>query len=113
MQVKDILFRLELEVVAGSNHLNREFSGGYVSDLLSNVMGNASPGSVWITLQAHQNIVAVASLVDLAAIIIAGGIKPDIKTVTKAESENVILMKTPLSAYEAVGRLYSMENDRY
>ncbi|MPM70373.1 hypothetical protein SDC9_117328 [bioreactor metagenome] len=99
---------LQLEIVTGSGRLDREISGGYVSDLLSNVMGQARSGTVWVTMQAHQNVVAVASLLDLAAVIVAGGVEPDHQTVTKAQVENIVILKTMLPAYEVTGRLYSM-----
>ena len=69
MKVSDLVKKYELKVFAGGASLNNEISGGYVSDLLSDVMGNAGEGEIWITLQTHQNVVAIASLKDLAAVI--------------------------------------------
>ena len=108
MQLSQVVAELQLNIVAGHSRTDREISGGYVSDLLSNVMGQAGAGTVWVTMQAHQNIVAVASLLDLSAVIIAGGAIPEHQTVTKAQFENVVILTTPLSAYEVTGRLYSM-----
>ncbi|MGI6092092.1 MAG: serine kinase [Veillonellaceae bacterium] len=108
MQISQIVSELQLEIVAGHGRLNREISGGYVSDLLSNVMGRSCAGTVWVTMQAHQNVVAVAALLDLAAVIIAGGVTPDHQTVTKAQFENIVILTTTLSAYEVAGRLYGM-----
>lgn len=108
MQLSQIVAELQLEIVAGDGRLNREISGGYVSDLLSNVMGQAGAGTVWVTMQTHQNVVAVASLLDLAAVILSGGVIPDHQTVIKAQLENVVILKTNLSAYEVIGRLYNM-----
>ena len=83
-------------------------SGGYASDLLSHVMGQAQAGQLWITMQGHQNIIAVASLVGLAAVVVAGGIEPEPQTIAKAKEQEVILCKTPLSVYETAGRLYRL-----
>lgn len=105
MRLADIVGELELEVLVGPT-LEKEFTGGYVSDLLSVVMANAKEGQVWITLQGHQNIIAVAVLVDLAGVIVAGGIKPDPETIKKAKEEGINLFTTPLPLYEAAGRLY-------
>ncbi len=44
-----------------------------MSDLLSDVYAGAKEGDLWITLQLHQNIVAVAFLNNLAGIVIVGG----------------------------------------
>lgn len=108
MKIKEILTELSLKTITGEGRLDREIGGGYASDLLSNAMGQAKSGSVWITMQTHQNIIAVASLLDLAAIIIAGGSLPDQQTIAKAKRENVVLLTTHLSTYEAAGRLYEL-----
>ncbi|MDD4601440.1 hypothetical protein SDC9_09054 [bioreactor metagenome] len=108
MKISEVVSRLQLGVAAGNEQLGRDIDSGYVSDLLSNVMGHAGAGAVWVTMQAHQNIVAVASLTDLAAIIIADGIMPDPHTLAKAESEGIVILTTPLSGYEVVGRLYGL-----
>ena len=70
-------------------------SGGYVSDLLSDVMGNAAENDVWITLQTHQNVMAIASLKDLAAVILVKGLEPDSDTVEHSEEEGVPLLGHP------------------
>ena len=67
MTVQDLVADLGLQVHA-AGRMEREVTGGYTSDLLSCVMAGAKAGNVWITLQAHPNVVAVASLLDLAAV---------------------------------------------
>jgi hypothetical protein len=62
MKIKDLVKELGLEVLSCKDSLDREIKGGYCSDLLSDVMGNAKEGDIWITLQVHKNIIAVASL---------------------------------------------------
>jgi hypothetical protein len=83
-------------------------SGGYSSDLLSCVMAGAKKGNVWITLQAHLNIVAVAALNELAAIIITEDAQPDAATIAKANQQDVILLSAPQSSYEINGKLWEM-----
>ncbi|NMA65041.1 MAG: serine kinase, partial [Clostridiaceae bacterium] len=63
---------------------------------------------VWVTIQAHQNIVAVASLINLSAILLAGNVLPDKKTVDKANEEDITMLGTKLSAFEVVGRMYKL-----
>ena len=109
MILREIIEKLELTVVAETGALDETVSGGYVSDLLSHVMGQAKAGQIWITMQGHQNIVAVASLVGLAAVIVAGGVEPEEQTVVKARDQEVVLCKTNLSTYEVAGRLYNLE----
>ncbi|MBN2125380.1 MAG: serine kinase [Deltaproteobacteria bacterium] len=102
-QVKDLL---HLEVAAGVKGLDREIGGGYCGDLLSDVMANAPAGALWLTVQAHQNIVAVAVLREMAAIVLVNGRAPDMDTKAKAEEEGVPILTSSLGAYELAGRLF-------
>ena len=106
MNLNDIVKEFGLEVKAGSGHLDREVTGGYVSDLLSDVLAHADEGVLWVTLHIHQNIVAVASHKDLAGIILIQGRDPEKDTLIKAEEEGIPIMVSTLSAFELVGRLY-------
>jgi serine kinase of HPr protein (carbohydrate metabolism regulator) len=108
MKIKEIAERLNLAVLAGSEGLDREISGGYTSDLLSDVMGNAAEGAIWITLQTHKNVMAIASLRDLAGIILVKGNKPDPDTAAQAETESIPVLGTDLSAFEISGKLYQL-----
>lgn len=108
MTVQEIVSRLGLEVIAGTDGLQRNITGGYGADLLSNVMGRAESGSVWVTMQGHQNVVAVASLVGLAAVVIAGAAPVEPQAVEKARKEGVVLLTTALPAFEVIGRLYGL-----
>jgi predicted transcriptional regulator len=95
-------------VAAGEKGLDREINGGYCGDLLSEIMANAPEGCVWLTIQGHQNIVAVSVLREMAAIIITGGHSPDEETLQKANQEGVPILLWPDSAYQLAGRLYSI-----
>ncbi len=106
MKLNDLVQEFALGVEAGSGLLDREVTGGYVSDLLSDVLAHAEDGNVWITLHIHQNVVAVASHKDLAAIILVQGRHPEKDTVVKAGEEGIPILVSDLSAFELVGRLY-------
>jgi len=108
MKITDIITGLNLKVISGHNGLANEITGGYVSDLLSDVMGNASEGQVWITLQTHQNIIAVGSLKEIAAIIIVKGYMPDTETIDKSNIENIPVLSTELDTFTIAGRLYDL-----
>jgi predicted transcriptional regulator len=105
--VQDVLDLLECSVEAGAGGLDTEIRCGYVSDLLSDVIAHARDGDIWVTVQAHENIVAVATLVGLAAIIVAGAVECQPQAVRRAEEEGIPLLKTALPAFEVVGRLYA------
>ena len=105
MKLQEITQQFSLEVRAAAGHLDRKVTGGYASDLLSCVMAKAQAGNVWVTIQGHPNIVAVASLLDLAGVIVAEGMSIDAATLEKAEEENVPILTTSLTTYTVVGEL--------
>jgi hypothetical protein len=80
---------------------------GYASDLLSDVIANAGKGCVWITMQTHVNIIAVAALKDVGAIVIVSNHKPADETITTAKQKGVCLLSTGMSTFEICGRLYT------
>ena len=108
MKVGEMQNCLSFQVAAGGRGLEREISAGYCGDLLSDVMANAQKGSVWITIQSHQNIVAVAILRELAAIVLVNGRAPDEETKAKADAEGIPILLSPLSSYSLAGKLYGL-----
>jgi hypothetical protein len=108
MTVNDLVERFGLQVVAGDKGLDRRVEDGYCGDLLSEIMGNAPEGCVWLTIQGHQNIVAVAVLHNMAAIIATGGQTPDDETLQKANQEGIPILLWPGSSYQLAGRLHSI-----
>lgn len=108
MTVRDVAGTLGLEVLTPQQDLDREITGGYVSDLLSDVIAHAKPGDLWITLQTHRNIIAVASLKELAGIVLVAGRTPDSETLAKAREENVPVLTSQLAAFKLAGKLYEM-----
>ena len=89
MTVQDIVSQLNLTVCSGQEGLQREVKGGYTSDLLSDVMGHAQEGDVWVTLQTHKNVMAIASLKEIAAIILVKGHLPEEDTLEESNNENI------------------------
>ncbi len=108
MKLKEIVENLQLQVLVGQERLETEVTGGYTSDLLSDVMANSKGKNLWITLQTHENIVAVAKLKDLAGIIIINNRKPDEETLKRAKDEQVTLLASGESAYSITGKLYGL-----
>jgi serine kinase of HPr protein (carbohydrate metabolism regulator) len=106
MKVSDLVKELNLTLFSGEEGLENEVAGAYVSDLLSDVMGFAKEGEVWITLQTHQNVLAVASLRDLPAVILVKGLEPDAEMRAHSEREGIPVLGTTLPAFEITGRLY-------
>lgn len=108
MKLKEIVEKLRLQVLVGQERLDMEVSGGYTSDLLSDVMANSKERNVWITLQVHENIVAVAKLKDLAGIIMINNRKPDEATIQRAKDEKVTLILSDETAFGLSGKIYGL-----
>lgn len=108
MDLESIVKALNLKIRSGEDNLKTEIQGGYTGDLLSDVMGNSKEGDIWITRQVHQNIVAVASLKEHAAIILVQGSEPAKDTLEKAIKEGIPIMISDLSAFEVTGRIYDL-----
>ena len=107
MNVAEAAQILEGTLIAGDAEADREIQGGYASDLLSDVMGNSREGDIWITLQKHVNVVAVAQLNGLAAIVLVNGRNPEPDTAAKAVEMGIPIISTPLQSFDVVGRLFA------
>lgn len=108
MKLKVIENRLGLTCKCCWEKLDAEVTGGYVGDLLSDVMANSAQGQVWITRQVHLNVVAVAVLKEHAAIVMVQGARPDPDTLDKASKEGIPVLVTDMSAFETAGRLHRL-----
>ena len=110
MKVRELVENLNLKVLSGENGLDRDIDGCYVSDLLSDVMGNAEMGNVWVTLQTHKNVMAIASLKELACVILVKGLTPSEDTVEQSNEEGIPFLSTDMQTYETVGKIYQLLN---
>ena len=85
---------------------DRAIEGVYIGDLLSWVMGKATENDAWITIMSNVNVIAVASLADVSAIILAEGVTLDADVAALAAQKGVNVFTTSFSAYEIATRLY-------
>ncbi len=83
----------------------REVNGVYIGDLLSWVMGNAAADNAWITIMSNINVVAVASLIDVACVILAEGVTLDDDTKAAASDKGINVLSTHFTAYETAVKL--------
>ena len=108
MKLRQIVEKFRLKVVCNADNLDVEVNNGYVSDLLSDVLANSEENDLWITLQIHPNIVAIASMKGLSGIVIINGREPEEETVRKAQEKGVAIMVSQMTAFELSGRLYAL-----
>lgn len=107
MRVSELVEHLGATVATGPD-LGRKVTGCYVSDLLSDVLSGSDADQLWVTQHTHPNIVAVAAVKGIAAVLVVGGKRVSEDTLERAASENVNIISTSLSAFEVVGRIYTL-----
>jgi hypothetical protein len=109
MNINQIIQSLSLKLLTEPKDFsNTTVTSGYCSDLLSCVMTGAEPDGVWVTLMAHGNIVAVAALLDLAAVIITEDAQPEPETIALANEKGVTLLSCPQASFYVNGKLWEM-----
>lgn len=111
MKVQELVDKLGLKVLAGQNGLDREIDGCYISDLLSDVMGNAQEGNIWITLQTHKNVMAVASLKEMSCIILVKDLGANEDTINQSNEEGLPILQTSMPTFEIAGLVYNLLKD--
>lgn len=109
MTLNEIIEKLNLKVLNQAND-DAEVTSAYASDLLSDVMGKAKAGEIWVTMQTHKNVSAICSLKDLPAVIITGNSKPDDDMLQHAIDEGVCVLSTSESCYNICGKLFCLLN---
>lgn len=108
MRLTEIIEHLSLDVFTPNTDLEEDVTGGYCGDLLSHVLASAMPGDLWITIQHHTNVIAVAQVAALAAILLADGKQPDEATKQRAASAGIALLGSTETSFEICGRLHDL-----
>lgn len=104
MTVNELASKIEGKVL--SAHGDNEIACGCACDLLSWVMARGNPGCAWVTVQTHLNVIAVASLHEMACVIWPENVELNEESVKKADEVGVALISSPLSAYKIAGIMY-------
>lgn len=106
MQLKTIIEKTGVEIVSGDPE-GVEIKKGYTCDLLSEVMASGK-SDIWITVQSHSNIVAVASITSVKCILLTNGREFNKDTIEKAKTEDIVLLKSKSGSFELSGQIYAM-----
>ncbi len=106
MNISEFGSRFGFEAIQGDFD-DRPVAGGYTSDLLSDVMARAGNDFALITIQAHKNTVAVATLVGICAVVVCNDRPVPEDMTAAAKSEKVAIFRTSKSQFEVSGMLYS------
>lgn len=105
MKINEIAGALGAKLICGS--ADGEYSGVYVGDLLSRAMSHVSSGNLWVTIMTNTNVIAVASLTECAAVILAEGVELLPDALAAAEDNGITVLATDKSAYEICTVIHS------
>ncbi len=109
MTVLELNDHLNLQIVTSNTEaLENNINGAYIGDLLSWVMANLNKDNIWITIQGHLNIIAVASLAEASCIILTEGSLPDQDTLKRADLEGIPILTSSMSSYELAKQLSNL-----
>ncbi len=108
MTVKEVAEKLGFSILTGDGE--REITGFYTCDLLSWVISHAKSGDMWVTVMNNINILAVASLVDVACIVIPEGVEIYDNLAERANEKGITILATELSAADAVIKTHDLIN---
>ena len=106
MTVNQAVEALGLTLLCGDG--DREITGVYVGDLLSRCMSHVEADNLWITIMANVNVIAVATLTDPAAIILAEDVEPSEDVIEAAKENDITLLRSALTAYELCVRIHEL-----
>jgi serine kinase of HPr protein (carbohydrate metabolism regulator) len=107
MTVREAITALNAEIIQGEFE-DTELSGAYTSDLLSDVMANAKDGGALITIQAHKNTVAVATLVNITVIVVCNSRPIPEDMIPAAREEGIAIVRTRENQFTVSGRLFEL-----
>ena len=108
MLINDLCNKLSLKIVTGT--ADGDFSDVYVGDFLSRAMTKVKPDKLWITIMANTNVIAVASLTDTPAVLLAEGVELQSDALDAAKENGITVLSSPEDAYTLCVRIGDLLN---
>lgn len=108
MTLSELCAKLPIKLVTGET--TAEFNGVYAGDLLSRAMSHVKFGNLWITIMANTNVIAVASLTEAAAVILAEGVELLPEALEAAKENGITVLSSDMTVYELCGKLHELES---
>jgi serine kinase of HPr protein (carbohydrate metabolism regulator) len=107
MTIREVAEKLHAKIIQ-NDFEDTELNGAYTSDLLSDVMAHAKDGGALITIQAHKNTVAVATLVNISVIVVCNNRPVPDDMIESARDEGIAILQTKENQYTVSGELYAI-----
>ena len=108
MTVEELIKKELFKVVVEGDDLSREVTGIFCCDLLSIAMGRAPSDSAWVTVMGNVNTIAVATLADVACVVLAEGAQPDYMCRARAEQQGVTVLATEEPIFQAALKVHGL-----
>ena len=110
MKISDIKAKINAKLVCGDDSKN--FDGVYVGDLLSRAMSHVESDNLWVTIMSNVNVVAVATLTEPAAVLLAENVVLQEDALKSATENGITVLSTEFSAYEICVRLHELLSEK-
>jgi hypothetical protein len=110
--LKDIMTGINGELLTPGSPLELKCPGVFASDLMSDVLASAEPGSFLLTGLANPHVISTCSVADVAAVVFVQGKRPNANVVEQARSKNLPLIATKLPMFEACSRIAALFGDK-
>ena len=107
MKLRDVKEILDADVIVGDEKLDIEVTTAFGADLMSDVLSFAKAGCLLLTGLTNTQVVRIANVLDMAAIILVRGKKPPAETISMAKSLQIPILTTKYILFETAGRLYA------
>jgi hypothetical protein len=109
--LKDVLALLEGELLTPAASPEAAFRTVFASDLMSDVLTSAEPGSLLLTGLANSHVVCTCSVADLAGVVFVQGKRPAPEVVSEAVTKGLPLIATRMTMFEACARISGRAQD--
>jgi predicted transcriptional regulator len=107
LKLREVQEILKADVIVGEEKLDMEIKTAFGADLMSDVLAFAKAGSLLLTGLTNTQVIRIANVLDIAAIILVRGKKPSAETIDLAEDLQIPILTTKYILFETAGRLYA------
>ncbi|MGI6357829.1 MAG: hypothetical protein ACOX2K_03920 [Bacillota bacterium] len=106
MKLADAVALLRAEVLTGQSALGLDITHGQGADLLSDVLATPRDDTILLTGLTNLQVIRTAEMLDIKAVVLVRGKRPDPDSLLLAEQLNLPLLVTDYGLFESCGILY-------
>lgn len=107
MTLREVANITQAQIISGQELLDTEVISACGSDMMSDVLAHVKNQSVLVTGLINPQVVRTALMMDMKCICFVRGKIPDEKVIEIASENNIVIMATKITMFEACGKLFS------